>query len=166
MIAGLRRGRTEARETVPILPVKDSTVDATLPHMPTVVADMVRLQRLTGCRPAEVCTLRPCDLDRSGEVWTYKPDSHKTEHYGPDRTIFIGPQAQEILLRYSDRETQTCCFRPCDSEAKRRAENEAHRKTPLSCGNIRGGLTPIYDPVLEKESGPRVPLACRSGAGC
>ncbi len=29
-----------------------------------------------------------------------------------------------------------------------------------------GGLTPIYDPVLEKESGPRVPLAFRSGAGC
>jgi len=65
---GLRRGRTDARETEPILPVDDATVEATLPCLPEVVADMVRLQRMTGMRPAEVCILRPSDLDRSGDV--------------------------------------------------------------------------------------------------
>jgi len=62
MVPGLRRGRTEARETAPVLPVNGATVDATLPHLSPVVADMVRLQRLTGMRPAEVCILRPPQL--------------------------------------------------------------------------------------------------------
>jgi len=138
MIAGLRRGRTEARETAPVQPVDQATVEATLPHLPGVVADMARLQRLTGMRPAEACIVRPFDLDRGGEVWTYQPESHKTEHHGRERTIFIGPQAQEVLLRYLARDPQTYCFRPCDSEAKRLAEKEARRKTPRSCGNVRG----------------------------
>jgi hypothetical protein len=43
-----------------------------------------------------------------------------------------------VLLRYLARDPQACCFRPCDSEAKRLAEQEANRKTPLSCGNSRG----------------------------
>ncbi|HVU90112.1 MAG TPA: hypothetical protein VHD36_22460 [Pirellulales bacterium] len=67
-LPGLQRGRCEAREAQPIGPVDDATVDATIPHLPHTVAAMVRLQRLTGMRPAEVCILRPCDLDRSGEV--------------------------------------------------------------------------------------------------
>ena len=58
-VNGLRKGRSAARETEPIRPVADETVDATLPHLPPIVADMVRLQRLTGCRPGEVCIVRP-----------------------------------------------------------------------------------------------------------
>ncbi|MEO2048814.1 MAG: site-specific integrase [Pirellulales bacterium] len=138
MVTGLRKGRTEARETAPILPVDDATVDATIPYLPIIPADMVRFQRLTSCRPAEVCKLRPCDLNRSEDVWKYKPESHKTEHHGRDRTIFVGPKAQGVLLRYLARDAQTHCFRPCDSEAKRLAEQEANRKTPRSCGNVRG----------------------------
>ncbi len=41
MSTGLRKGKTEARETDPVLAVKDAVVDATLPHLPDVVADMV-----------------------------------------------------------------------------------------------------------------------------
>jgi len=137
-VPGLRRGRTEARETSPVLPVDDSAVDATLPHLPDVVADMVRLQRITGMRPAELCMMRPSDLDRSDDVWTYRPESHKTEHHGRDRVIFLGPQAQEVLLRYLARDSQAYCFSPVDSEAKRLVEQEANRKTARSCGNIRG----------------------------
>jgi len=99
LIPGLRRGKTEARETAPILPVDDAVVDATLPHLPDVVADMVRLQRLTGARPAEVCILRPCDVDRSGDVWIFRPSKHKTEHHGRSRTILIGPKAQAVQQR-------------------------------------------------------------------
>lgn len=143
-VAGLRAGRTEARETAPVLPVDDLTVDATVACLPEVVADMVRLQRLTGMRPGEVCDLRPCDLDRNaagddgGEVWTYRPESHKTQHHGRGRVIFLGPKAQAILLKYLARDAQACCFRPCDSEAKRRALAHALRTTPLSCGNRPG----------------------------
>ena len=57
-VPGLRKGRTPAREPQPIQPVADDVVDATLPHLPTVVANMVRVQRLTGARPGEVCQVR------------------------------------------------------------------------------------------------------------
>lgn len=52
-VSGLRRGRTEAKETKQVEPVNDAVVQATLPHLPRVVADMIRLQRLTGCRPED-----------------------------------------------------------------------------------------------------------------
>ncbi len=138
MVPGLKRGKTTAHETKPVLPVDDKLVDATLPHLPDVLADMIRAQRLTGCRPAEVCAIRPCDINRSGEVWEYRPQSHKTQHHGRERVIFIGPQAQAVLLRYLAHDEKMFCFRPCDSEAKRRAAQHAARKTPLSCGNVPG----------------------------
>jgi integrase len=138
MVEGLRRGRTEARETKPVRPVDDWAVDATLPHLPAVVADMVRLHRFTGMRPAELCIMRPMDLDRSGDVWVYRPESHKTEHHGKERVVCIGPQAQEVLLRYLARDPAAYCFRPCDSEAKRLAARHAARKISLSCGNKPG----------------------------
>jgi integrase len=138
MVEGLKRGRTEARETKPVQPVDDSVVDATIPYLPSVVADMVRLQRLTGMRPAEVCLLRPIDLDRTDREWIYRPESHKTQHHGKDRIVPIGPQAQRILLRYLARDAEDYCFRPCDSESKRLASRHAARKVPLCCGNRRG----------------------------
>ncbi len=138
MVPGLRRGRTDARETAPVMPVDDAVVETTLALLPDVVADMVRLQRLTAMRPAEVCLLRPCDLDRDSEVWTYRPESHKTEHHGRERVVLIGPRGQEILLRYLARDSKAYCFRPCDSESKRRAAAHAVRKTPASYGNGPG----------------------------
>ena len=96
-VPGLRKGHTSARERGPVRPVPDAVVQATLPDLPAVVADMVRFQRLTGCRPGEVCMIRPCDVDTSAEVWTYRRESHKTEYGGHERAIFIGPQAQDVL---------------------------------------------------------------------
>lgn len=138
LVAGLEPGRSAARETAPVGPVDDATISATLKELPSVVADMVRVQRLSGMRPGEVRTLRPIDLDRSEAIWVYTPASHKTQHQGRRRVIFIGPKAQAILWRYLERDEETCCFRPCDSEVDRRAEQHARRKTPLSCGNKPG----------------------------
>lgn len=137
-VDGIRKGRTAARETDPVQPVEDAIVDTTLEHLPQVVTDMVRMQRLTAMRPAEVCIIRPCDIDRTGETWVYRPESHKTEHHDRDRVVFIGPKAQALLLRYLARDSAMYCFRPIDSEAKRRAEVHTNRKTPLSCGNRPG----------------------------
>jgi len=138
MVAGLRRGRTEAHDNPPILPIEGEFIDATLEHLSSIVADMVSFQRATGCRPEECCSLRPCDVDRSGDVWVYKPSTHKTEHHGRTRLIFVGPQAQAVLLRYLARDAQAYCFRPCDSEDKRRANATAKRVTPFKYGNKRG----------------------------
>jgi integrase len=138
LIPALRRGKCAARETTPVAPVADEVVAATLPHLPHVVADMVRLQQLTGMRPAELCMLRPVDIDRTKAEWEYRPAKHKTEHHGKQRVVFIGPKGQDVLLRYLVRDPESYCFCPADSEQKRRAEQHANRKTPLSCGNRPG----------------------------
>jgi integrase len=136
-VPGLKRGRSEAAEPVPVAPVANNVIDATLPHLPAVVADMIRFQRLTGCRPGEVCILRPCDVDLTGEVWAYRPESHKTQHHGRDRVIFLGPKAQEVLRPYLLREKTDYCFIPAESERKRHARQRAERKTPMTPSQAR-----------------------------
>ena len=135
-VEGLRRGRSAAHETKPVMPVDDEVVESTLPHLPNVVADMVHFQRYTGCRPGEVCQLRPMDVDRSRSVWIYRPGIHKTEHHGKSRIIYIGPQAQDVIRQYLLRPEDAYCFSPIESENKRHAEMRAMRKTgvqPSQC---------------------------------
>jgi integrase len=137
-VPALRRGRSGARETEPVRPIDDATVDATLTYLPEVVRDMVCIQRLTGCRPCELCAIRPIDIDRTVEIWEYRPTHHKTEHFGKSRVIFIGPKSQAILRCYLVCDAESFCFRPCDSELKRRSARHARRNTPLSSGNRPG----------------------------
>jgi len=137
-VPGLRKGRTTAPEGTGVEPVEDTIVDATLAHLGPIVADMVRFQRLTGCRPAEVCIVRPCDVRRSGDVWEYRPRIHKTEHCGRDRVILIGPKAQTVLAPYLLRPAEAFCFSPVEAVKKDLAERHANRSTPLSCGNRPG----------------------------
>ena len=46
-VSGLRRGRTNAKESKPVRPVDLKTVELTMEHLCPVVADMVRVQRHT-----------------------------------------------------------------------------------------------------------------------
>jgi integrase len=135
-VPGLKAGRTTAREPEPIGPVDDEVVEATLPHLPPVVADMVRFQRIVGCRPGEVCQIRPCDVDTSADVWTYTPESHKTEHHGKQRRIPIGPKAQEILRPYLLRPSTSFCFSPAESRRKEYAEMRERRKTRVQPSQV------------------------------
>ena len=78
-VKSLKEGVFGVREKDPISPVADDVVDATLPELGDTVADMVRLQLLTGMRPAELCIIRPCDIDRSEAEWVYTPRMHAQE---------------------------------------------------------------------------------------
>jgi integrase len=132
-LAGLRRGKSAARETAKVRPAPAADVEVALPFMPAAVAAMVRLQLLTGCRPAEVCRLRPIDLDMTNPAcWVYRPEKHKTEHHGHDRMVFIGPKAQQVLLPFIGVKVDAYCFCPAESEKARNAERTACRQTPLS----------------------------------
>lgn len=132
-VAGLKSGRSEAVESAPVQPVREAIVNATIPHFPAVVADMVKLQMLTGCRPGEICLLRPCDVTfQSNGVWVFRPERHKTEHHGRERRIFIGPEGQAVLRPYLDREAETYCFSPAESEAQRHAIQRANRQSPMT----------------------------------
>lgn len=100
-LAPLKAGRCHARETEPVRAVADATVEATLPYIPSTVADMVMVQRLTGARPGEVRTMRGGEIDRTDvAAWVYRPAHHKTRHRGRDRTVYIGPRAQAVLAPY------------------------------------------------------------------
>jgi integrase len=46
--------------------------------------------------------MRPCDLDRSGAVWVYRPNSHKLEWLDQDKEILLGPKAQQLLTPWFD----------------------------------------------------------------
>jgi integrase len=97
IVEGLPMFRSPAPEREPIKPVSDDVVDMCLPHMPATVAAMVRLQRLTGMRPAEVVSMKGAHLTMTADVWVYSPPRHKNAWRGKVRGVFLGPKAQEIL---------------------------------------------------------------------
>lgn len=138
LVEGLRRGEYAVRETRKVRGIDDSTVEATLFHLSPTVRAMIELQRATGGRPGEICVLRPCDLDRSGPVWEYRPAEHKGEWLDHERTIYIGPRGQDVLRPFLLRAADDYCFSPVESMAWHRAERHAQRNTPMSCGNKPG----------------------------
>jgi integrase len=134
-LAGLRYGRTEARETEPVKPVADQDVDAILPFLSPPVRAMVQVQRLTGMRPGEIVIMRVCDIDRSEDVWVYQPFTHKNRWRGHLRLISLGPKAQEILAPFLERAPQGFLFSPQEAESWRIEQQIAkagqNRKTPV-----------------------------------
>jgi integrase len=99
-VGGLKKGRSNARETAPVEPVAVEAVEKTLPHLNSHLQGVVRLQRHTGARPGEACAIRLRDLDRSGAVWLYRPAQHKTAHHGKSRVIAVGPVGQGVLREF------------------------------------------------------------------
>jgi integrase len=85
-LAGLRYGRSEARETEPVKPVADRDVELALPFLAPPVRAMVEVQRLTGMRPCEVVLMRSADVDRSQDIWGYEPRIHKNKWRGHAKT--------------------------------------------------------------------------------
>ncbi len=137
-VATLKAGRSEAPEAPPIRPVTEPVIERTLLELPPIVADMVRVQLLTGARPGEVCQLTPAMVDRSSDVWTITLAKHKNAHRGKTRTLYAGPLAQLILTKYLLRAEDDCLFRPCDTLAKQLQVRSEQRTTPEKYGNRPG----------------------------
>ena len=130
-VSGLRRGRADVRESEPVKPVPDAFVDAIRPHVPPQLWAMVELMRLSGMRPQEVCLMRTIDIDRSGRVWIFTPETHKTEHHGRERQIYLGPTAQETLRPWLRTELTAYLFSPREAMAYRLAERRRNRKSKV-----------------------------------
>ncbi len=77
-VEALREGQTTARESEPVRPVSIEAVRATAKELSPVLKAMLRVHVATGMRPSELCKMRPCDIDRTGPVWMYRPAKHKT----------------------------------------------------------------------------------------
>jgi len=134
-VRSLRMGRCEVPESKPVHPVDQATIDATAAHLVPVVRDMVQLQLACGCRPGELCSLTPGQIDRTGDIWLYRPLEHKTRHHGHERVIALGPRAQRILTRYLLRPADAPCFSPKEALAQHFDQRNERRETPVNEGN-------------------------------
>jgi len=140
-VPGIKPGRSGARETPPVLPVNDAVVEMTLPHMSRTVADMVRVQRLTGCRPQDVrmMTMRGLDTapnvapEFAGKVWIYRPAKHKGRYTGRVRVIAIGPQARSVLSPYLRTDLDAPLFTVGSSKRKGFSRDHYNQSIERAC---------------------------------
>ena len=130
-VKGLKRGRG-GKERPRIKPVEDAAIDPVFPLVSLEIAAMIRLQLLTGMRPAEACAMSPTDLDTSKEPWIYTPAEHKTQHHEIERFIYLGPKAQEIIRPFLTTDLQACLFTPSAAEARRNEQRRENRQTPMT----------------------------------
>jgi integrase len=112
--------------------VKD--LDAARKKLRPAVRAMVEFMLLVGCRPNEVCQLRGRDLDRTKhDCWLFRPAHHKTDSYGHERIVLIGPKAQKVLRPYlAGIGPDDWVFSPRREEEKRNAKRHLDRKAPMS----------------------------------
>jgi len=121
---------TEVRAAAKVKPADPGAVERVLPLLPPVVAAVVRLIRLTGARPTEVMTLKPCQVGRAGDVWVFRPETHKGTWRGKTRTLYLGADAQAVLAPWLDASPEAFAFRPTGPRAK--AERYNHRSLGLA----------------------------------
>src|SRR4051794_34532536 len=106
-------------------------VEAIQPHISRQVWAMIQLQLLTGARSGEICMMRTCDIDTKGRVWCYVPSTHKTEGYGRERRVYLGPKAIEIVKPWLRAELGAYLFSPAEAMTEKRAGQREQRKTPV-----------------------------------
>jgi integrase len=114
--------------------VDQKDLDAVLAIATPTVRAMIQFQLCTAARPGEAVQLRTGDTDMSGSVtlpsgerrtiWRFRPRKYKTQHFGKDRVIIIGPEAQEIIRPLLKHNLQAHCFSPRENHKLRW---EAHR---------------------------------------
>lgn len=129
----LKPHRSAARETDPIRPVADAVVEATLAALPENTADMVRVHRMTGMRPDELCSMRWSDIDESCTPWIYRPAKHKNSWRQQPRAICIGPRARAILEKWRG---DAHPFSPARAVSEHMAAMRAARKTPVQPSQV------------------------------
>jgi hypothetical protein len=138
----LKRGRSEAWETEKIKPVADAVVEAVEPYVSRQVWALIRLQLLTAARPGELVGMRSCDIDRSGDVWVFAPQQHKTAYRDAERVVYLGPQAQQIISDFTfERAIDEPLFSPQDAERERAEKRRANRTAHPSVNKRRDAIT-------------------------
>lgn len=127
-VPDLPLGRGLVRELPPVGPVDWQRVKRTLPHFSSPqLRTMVLLQWWMGCREEEICSVRGCDLHRTGTVtippnrvisipigiWAYLVRA-KMAHRRRDpwQVYLLGPKAQALLLPWLREDPDEYLFQP------------------------------------------------------
>ena len=135
-LESLRMGATTAHDNDPIGPVAIEVVRATAKELSPVLRAMIRIHIATGMRPSELCRMRPCEVDRSGEVWMYRPKKHKTANKRKHRAIPIVGDAREALTDFLNRDANSYCFSPIESMAWHQAIKRSQRKSKVQPSQV------------------------------
>ena len=121
-IITMRRLKTPRRARRPA--ADESHLDAALQHLAPTLATMVRLQRLTGMRPGEVCAMRWKDIDKDpgGEIgrrglWSYRVDEAKSDSF--HETRYLLNKAARALLSEFVKPPTAFIFSPRDTVRQR-----------------------------------------------
>ncbi|MDG2221293.1 MAG: site-specific integrase [Rubripirellula sp.] len=158
-LAPLKYG--EARENAKRQPADMEAVRKTLPHLCDAVAAMVRIQLATAMRPSELFRMRPCDIDRSGEVWFYRPVIHKTSHHGKAKSGPILGDALEALAPYLFGDAEEPCFQTSKDTTGNKNNYRRHIARACEKVGVSGSFSPRYDGALGE--GQRIQSGHRSG---
>jgi len=129
-VEGLRYG--EALETERVKPVPDCNIELIKAFVSPQIWAMVNLQVWTACRPGEAIGIRTIDLDMRNRIWEYRPGSHKTEHHQKERIIYLGPHAQEFVIRWLKSNLTEYLFSPREARDWHHAERSKNRITPMT----------------------------------
>jgi len=135
-VKNLEWGRSEARETEPVRPVALALVQDTMAAAPPMLADMIELQRLTGMRSGELVIMRSIDIDMIGQVWSYRPATHKTSYRGQERVVAIGPRGRAIIQKYLKTNLEAYLFSPREVREERFRIMRAKRQTKVQPSQV------------------------------
>ena len=131
-VAAVRPGRTKAKEPKPVGAVEWARVEPVLEHLTPTLADVVRVLWHTGARPAEILSMTGRQLDRSGELWIYRPTQHKGRWRGRERVIPLSKAAQDVVSPRLHLDPDRAVFSPRDALREIRDRKRQPRKTPMT----------------------------------
>jgi integrase len=106
---------------------------------------MVQVMRYANCRAEDAVIMRACDLKMHGDVWTYRPHTHKnqwrvdtgTRSSAHERVVDLGPRCQEVIHPFLGRNPQAYLFSPKEARADYQARRAAQRKTKRTPSELR-----------------------------
>lgn len=99
-VRSLAIGETTAHDIPARKAATAADVEAVMPHLKPVYADVMRLFALTGARRGEILGLTGGMLQRRSDCWLAELNEHKTARKGKRRFLVFNVAAQAVLLRH------------------------------------------------------------------
>lgn len=132
MLEPLKQGFCQAPEGKKTQPVDLQSVRETANRLSPTLKAMIELQAATGMRPAEVCNLKPSEIEqRADGVWVYRPTLHKNSRRNQKREVPILGDVRITLGKFLNRDPDSFCFSPRESMAWFRQQQRKNRKTKV-----------------------------------
>ena len=112
-------------------PVPDDILIRTIKYAVPTEAAMIKVHRLTGARPGEICNLTVGAVDlQGGKILLTE---HKTKAHVGEREVDLRPEAREIIAPYLvGKKPNDAVFSPRQVMAERFAEKRANRNTKIT----------------------------------